>query len=456
MPFALYLLALAVFAQGTSEFMLSGLVPDIAHDLRVSVPAAGALTSAYAAGMVVGAPLMAVMALRWSRRRALLTFLSAFLLVHVVGAVTTSFGVLLATRAVGALAGAGFLAVAVATAAGMVAPDAKGRATSVLLGGVTVACVAGVPAGALLGQVWGWRSAFWAVALICVPALVAIVRSIPPDRSLPPSRSVPPGHIGPTGGADGASGPDASGPGASGPGASGPGVSGPGAAGSGASGGGASGGGVRGEARALRDRRLLAVLLLGALVNGATFCAFTYLAPLVTAVTGLGAHAVPVVLALFGAGSFAGVTVAGRLSDRWPGRVLAIGGVALLLGWVTLAFAAGNPVVTCVLAFVQGALSFGVGSALIAQALYAAAGAPTLAGAFATAALNVGATVGPWAGGAAIGAGLGFRGPLWVSAALVAVALVLALISRPSSRAAASGALPPRRTGEDPARRPHV
>ncbi|MFG3438285.1 Cmx/CmrA family chloramphenicol efflux MFS transporter [Nonomuraea sp. NPDC047897] len=407
MPFALYLLALAVFAQGTSEFMLSGLVPDIAHDMRVSVPAAGALTSAYAAGMVVGAPLMAVMALRWSRRRALLTFLVAFLLVHVVGAVTTSFAVLLATRAAGALAGSGFLAVAVATAAAMVPPDAKGRATSVLLGGVTVACVAGVPAGALLGQVWGWRSAFWAVALVCVPAVVAVVRSVP---------------AGPAGGVPG----------------------------------GVTGSGARGEARALRDRRLLAVLLLGALVNGATFCAFTYLAPLVTAVTGLGAAAVPAALALFGAGSFVGVTVAGRLSDRRPGQVVAVGGAALLLGWVTLAVAAGNPVAALVLAFVQGALSFAVGSTLIARALYAAAGAPTLAGAFATAALNVGATVGPWAGGLAIGAGHGFRGPLWVSASLVAVALLLALVSRPSSRAAASGALPPRRTGADRAPRPHA
>jgi DHA1 family chloramphenicol resistance protein-like MFS transporter len=375
--------------------------------MRVSVPAAGALTSAYAAGMVVGAPLMAVMALRWSRRRALLTFLVAFLLVHVVGAVTTSFAVLLATRAAGALAGSGFLAVAVATAAAMVPPDAKGRATSVLLGGVTVACVAGVPAGALLGQVWGWRSAFWAVALVCVPAVVAVVRCVP---------------AGPAGGAPG----------------------------------GATGSGARGEARALRDRRLLAVLLLGALVNGATFCAFTYLAPLVTAVTGLGAAAVPAALALFGAGSFAGVTVAGRLSDRRPGQVVAVGGAALLLGWVTLAVAAGNPVAALVLAFVQGALSFAVGSTLIARALYAAAGAPTLAGAFATAALNVGAAVGPWAGGLAIGAGHGFRGPLWVSASLVAVALLLALVSRPSSRAAASGALPPRRTGADRAPRPRA
>lgn len=161
MPFALLLLGLAVFAQGTSEFMLSGLVPDIARDLQVTVPAAGALTSAFAVGMVVGAPLMAALGRRWSRRGALLGFLIVFLAVHVVGAVTDSFGVLLATRVVGALANAGFLAVALVAATGMVGPEAKGRATSTLLAGVTLACVVGVPAGALLGQLWGWRSAFW-------------------------------------------------------------------------------------------------------------------------------------------------------------------------------------------------------------------------------------------------------------------------------------------------------
>ena len=179
MPFGLYLLGLAVFAQGTSEFMLSGLVPDIAREMGVSVPAAGSLTSAFAAGMVVGAPLMAVLARRWSRRAALLGFLGVFLVVHVVGAVTDSFAVLLVTRVVGALANAGFLAVAVVTAVAMVDADAKGRATSVLLGGVTVACVAGVPGGALLGQLWGWRAAFWAVVVLSVPALFAIVRSVP-------------------------------------------------------------------------------------------------------------------------------------------------------------------------------------------------------------------------------------------------------------------------------------
>ncbi|ARX87492.1 chemotaxis protein [Streptomyces alboflavus] len=196
MPFVLYLLSLAVFAQGTSEFMLSGLVSDIAADMEVSVPAAGSLTSAFAVGMIVGAPLMAVLSLRWPRRRALLGFLVTFLLVHVVGALTTSYAVLLGTRVVGALANAGFLAVALATATTLVAPDAKGRATSILLGGTTLACVVGVPGGALLGQLWGWRAAFWAVALISVPAVVAVTKAVPPSapalvtpRAVPPSAS---------------------------------------------------------------------------------------------------------------------------------------------------------------------------------------------------------------------------------------------------------------------------
>ncbi|MHC5258570.1 Cmx/CmrA family chloramphenicol efflux MFS transporter [Streptomyces sp. UC4497] len=387
MPFALHLLALAVFAQGTSEFMLSGLGPDIAHDLGVSIPAAGALTSAFAIGMIVGAPLTAVLAVRWPRRPALFGFLLVFALVHVVGALTSSFSVLLGTRVLAALANAGFLAVALATAVSMVAPDAKGRATSILLGGTTLACVAGVPGGALLGQLLGWRAAFWAVALICVPAMIAVLRSVPAE-------------------------------------------SGPGARGD-----------VRAEARALRSPRLLTVLLLGALVNAATFCTFTYLAPVATEVTGIGEAWVPALLALFGLGSFAGVSAAGRLSDTYPKRVLVLGGAALLLGWVVFACAAGNVAATLVLAFVQGALSFAVGSTLIAQALYAASGAPTLAGGLATAALNVGAALGPWAGGLAIGGGLGYRGVMGVSALLVALAFVVTCVARVVRRRAGGGAV---------------
>lgn len=175
-------------------------------------------------------------------------------------------------------------------------------------------------------------------------------------------------------------------------------------------------------------------LLLGALVNGATFCAFTYLAPLVTDVTGVGAGWVPAVLAVFGLGSFVGVGLGGRLADTRPVPLLVGGGAALLLGWTVLALTAGNPVAAVVLVFVQGALSFAVGSALVSQVLYAAAGAPTLGGGFATAALNVGAAIGPWCGGAALTAGLGFRSPLWVSALLTALALVLAGVAHGARR----------------------
>ncbi|MFF4624868.1 Cmx/CmrA family chloramphenicol efflux MFS transporter [Nonomuraea jabiensis] len=383
MPFAVYLLGLAVFAQGTSEFMLSGLIPGIARDLQVSIPAAGLLTSAFAIGMVVGAPLMAVLSLRWSRRFALLAFLVTFLVVHVAGALTTSYGVLLGTRVIAALANAGFLAVAMATAVALAPSDAKGRATSVLLGGVTIACVAGVPGGALLGEVWGWRSAFWAVAVALVPAIVAVLKSVPA-------------------GAPGPAGPRA-----------------------------------RGELRALRRPRLLVLLVLAGLVNGGTFCTFTYLAPLLTGDAGIGSSWMPLMLALFGLGSFAGVTVSGRVADRRPIRLLVLCGPALAAGWAVFALTAGAPVPAVVLVFVQGTLSFAVGSTLISQVLYAATGAPTLAGGFATAALNVGATLGPWLGGLTIGAGLGLRSPLWVSALLVAAALVTAAVAhalgRPSS-----------------------
>ncbi|NJP89631.1 MFS transporter [Nonomuraea sp. FMUSA5-5] len=377
MPFAVYLLGLAVFAQGTSEFMLSGLVPGIAADLGVSIPAAGLLTSAFAAGMVVGAPLMAALSLRLSRRAALLAFLIVFLAVHVLGAVTTSYEVLVATRVVAALANAGFLAVALATAVALAPSNATGRATSVLLGGVTLACVAGVPGGALLGEVWGWRSAFCAVALALVPAIVAVLKSVP-------------------GGAPGSA--------------------------TGAS----SGGAVRGELRVLRRPRLLVLLLLGALVNGATFCTFTYLAPVLTGASGIGSSWMPAMLALFGAGSFAGVTIGGRIADRRPVPLLVVGGLALAAGWAAFALAAGAAVPAIVLVLVQGTLSFAVGSTLITQVLYAATGAPTMGGAFATAAFNVGATLGPGLGGLAIGAGLGLRSPLWVSAAMVGLALAVA------------------------------
>ncbi|ALC25117.1 Cmx/CmrA family chloramphenicol efflux MFS transporter [Streptomyces pristinaespiralis] len=376
MPLPLYLLALAAFAMGTSEFMLAGLLPDIASDLGVTIGTAGTLTTAFATGMIVGAPLMAGLARNRPGRSSLLGFVLVFAAAHVVGAVTPSFPVLLATRVVAALANAGFLAVALTTAATLVAPDKKGRALAVLLSGTTLAVIAGVPGGSLLGALLGWRATFWAVAALCLPAAIGVLTRIP---ALPV-------HQGAAGGPA-----------------------------------------LRAELARLTSPRLLLVMLLGALVNAATFASFTFLAPVVTGTAELGELWVPVTLVLFGVGAYAGVTVAGRLSDRHPGPVVAVGGPLLLIGWPALAVLAHRPVALLTLVFVLGALSFALGSTLIARVLYEAAGAPTMAGSYATAALNVGAAAGPLVAATTLGTAAGDLGPLWASGLLVLVALLVAV-----------------------------
>ncbi|MFD3585870.1 Cmx/CmrA family chloramphenicol efflux MFS transporter [Streptomyces sp. NPDC058683] len=375
MPLPLYLLAMAVFAMGTSEFMLAGLLPDIASDLDVTVGTAGVLTSAFAIGMIVGAPLVAALARNWSRRFSLLGFIVTFAGAHAVGALTTSFPVLFATRIVAALANAGFLAVALTTAATLVPPGKKGRALAVLLSGTTVATIAGVPGGSVLGALFGWRATFWAVAALCVPAALGILKGIPARRVKEEATGGP---------------------------------------------------ALRGELAQLAKPRLIVVMLLGALVNAATFASFTFLAPVVTDTAGLNELWISVALVLFGIGSFTGVTVAGRLSDQHPGPVIAVAGPLLLIGWPVLAVLADKPVALLALVFVQGALSFALGSTLITQVLYEAAEAPTMAGSYATAALNVGAAVGPLIAATTLSTPAGNTGPLWSSGLLVAVALLIA------------------------------
>lgn len=375
MPLPLYLLALAVFAMSTSEFMLAGLLPDIASDLDVTVGVAGTLTSAFAIGMIVGAPLVAALARSWPTRPVLLGFVLVFAVAHAVGAVTMSFPVLLTTRVIAALANAGFLAVALTAAAGLVPPDRKGRALAVLLSGTTAATIAGVPGGAVLGTALGWRATFWAVAVLCLPAALGILKGIPEGRAANEAADRP---------------------------------------------------ALRAELVQLARPRLVLVMLLGALVNAATFGGLTFLAPVVTDSAGLGELWISVALVLFGTGSFVGVTVGGRLSDRSPGPVFTVGGPLLLIGWPAVAVLASEPVALLTLVFVQGALSFALGSTLITRVLYEAAGAPSMAGSYATAALNVGAAVGPVVAAATLGTEAGVLGPLWASGLLVAVALLIA------------------------------
>ncbi len=373
MPLFVYVLGLAVFAQGTSEFMASGLVPGIAGELSVPVGAAAALTSAYAVGMIFGAPAMAVLSARWPRRRALAGFLTAFVVVHVIGAVTTSFPVLFGTRIVAAVVNAGFLAVAMPVAVALAPQGKQARATAILLSGITLSCVAGVPAGAVLGDLAGWRSAFWAVAALCLPALVLVFRSAPADAASPSEVS------------------------------------------------------IRREMRELKSPPVRQAMLLGALVNGATFTTFAFLAVIATDVAHLPAGAVSGLLAAFGVGAFLGVTVAGRKGNGELRRGLVLGLCALPAGWAALAMTGAQPVALFVLATVQGGLSFGCGSALIARVMHVAPGAPALGGSFATVAFNVGAFVGPVLAGFVTESTGDYRDAVLISAAIAVVALPLVL-----------------------------
>lgn len=377
MPFVLYLLALVVFAMGTSEFMLSGLVQDIAAGFDVPVGTAGVLTSAFAVGMVVGAPLMAAVTRRLRVRGILLAFILLFAAAHVVGATTSDFTVLVVTRMVAAFVNAGFLAVALAASSRLVGPTKKGRAVAVLLAGTTVATVAGVPAGAALGAAWGWQSTFWAIAVLCVPAAVGVAIGFNPRVASLTDEERPPE--------------------------------------------------LTSEIAQLVAPRLVMAMMLAALVNAGTFAALTFLSPVATDVAGLERWWVPIVLVLFGIGSFAGVTIAGRLSDRRPRPVLIIGGVSLTVGWVALAVCSSSPTAFLCLVFVQGVLSFGVGSTLITRVLYAASAAPTMGGSYATAALNVGAVAGPLVGAMALATPLGLTGPIWVAAIASGLALLVAI-----------------------------
>ena len=415
MPIGVFVLAAAVFAQGTSEFMMSGLLARTAADFGVSLGTVGLLTSVYAVGMVLGAPTMAATMGRWPLRRSATTFLTLFCVAHIVGdqrmkrpkaliswssgkdsafalqevlragefeivgALTTDFAVLVATRAVAAVANAGFLAIVLAALPRLVGPALVGRATSIIVSGVTVACIAGVPAGTLLGQLWGWRSAFWAVAVVSAAVLVPVASMVPRD---------------------------------------GAGV-------------GASDRSMRSEWAVLGVRTVRSAVIVAVLVNAATFAAFTYLGTIAAGIAGASSVWVPLVLALFGLGSFVGVTLTGRYTDRHGRSIITVGTAGLVGVWALAAITAHTMAGFAAMTLLTGAAAFGVGSALIATIVRTAApAAPRLAGALATTALNIGAVLGPVGAGMAVDRAETPVAALWCAAGPAAVAAAIVLLDR--------------------------
>ncbi|MFI0371324.1 Cmx/CmrA family chloramphenicol efflux MFS transporter [Actinomadura sp. 1N219] len=369
MPLAVFVLGMAIFAQGTSELMLAGLLPGMADDLGVSVPEAGLLISAFAIGMLAGAPVLAVLTRRWSQRRALLAFLAAFAATHVIGALTSDYWVLFATRVVGAFVYAGFWAVAAATAIGLVPANARGRAMGIVAGGLTVAAIVGLPAGTVIGQHLGWRAAFWTVAAMSVVAMAGVAATIPAGR---PAGESPR---------------------------------------------------IRDELRAVAVPRLWLLYGTIALATSGLMVTFSYLGALLEETTRVAEAWVPAVLALYGAGALIGITAGGRTADTRGVQTLYVGFGGLVLVSVALALTAGSPAPAVALVFLLGLVGFGTNPTLNSRAFGMVEGSATLVAAGNVVAFNVGITAGPWLGGLAIDAGAGLASTAWIGAGLGVLAL---------------------------------
>ena len=374
MPSAVYILGLAIFAQGTSEMMLAGLLTEMAGDLGVSIPQAGLLISAFAVGMLIGAPILAVATAHRSRRAALTAFLAVFVVTHIVSALTSDYGVLFAMRVVGAFVYAGFWSVAAVTVVGMVPSTVRGRAMSILAGGLTLATIIGLPAGTFIGQHLGWRAAFWAVALISAVVMFAVVLVVPNGRS----EQAP---------------------------------------------------AVRKELRALATRPVLLLYGTTMVATSALLVTFGYLGALLPETTGLSESWVPVVLGVYGVGSLVGLLVGGRTADAHPLSSLGIGITGLVISSVLLALTAQYLIVV-VAVFLVGAFGFGTNPVLNSRVFTLAPAAGTFGAAGNVMSFNVGITVGPWLGGLAIGAGAGYPSIAWIGAGLGLVALLLVAASR--------------------------
>ncbi len=363
--FALALLALSMggFTIGTTEFVTMGLIREIADGVSVSIPSAGHVISAYALGVVVGAPVLAFFGARWPRRGLLVALLAAYGVFNALSAVAGSFGMLLLARFLDGLPHGAYFGVASLVAASLAPEGRKGRAVALVMIGLSVANVIGVPGVTWMGQHLGWRSAYWAVAvlsLVTVALVLAFVPSVPGDKGAT---------------------------------------------------------GLR-ELRAFAHLQVWLTLLAGAVGFGGMFAVFSYIAPTVTEVGGLGDGAVPLFLLVFGVGMVIGTFAAGELADWSILRSLL--GSSIGMGLVLLAFWALAPHGYWLLPVAFG-ITF-LGSVLVVnlqlRLMDVAGEAQTLGAAMNHASLNVANALGAWLGGLVIAAGHGYRAPALVGVGL--------------------------------------
>ncbi|WP_395571150.1 MFS transporter [Streptomyces sp. BK79] len=374
LPLVVYVLSLGTFLMGTTEFVVAGLLPEISADLQVSVAQAGLLITVFAVGMIVGAPLMAMLTLRLPQRWTLLLALGIFAVGHVVVAVGSSFGLLLAARFLTALATGAFWAVANVVATHAAGPAASSRALGVVGAGAMLANVVGVPLGAFAGQLMGWRGPFWALAALGAAAMVLIARQVPRDA-----------------GGDQA-------------------VS------------------VRSELSALRSGRLWLALVACVTTTGGVLSTYTYISPLLTDRAGLAAGLVPLILVGFGVGALAGFLVGGRLGDRRPYLTTIVAPAVTTVLLLALCLLSGHAAPTVVLVALLGLFGLGANPVLISLAVRFAGKAPTLGSALTVSAFNLGTAIGSFAAGRALDSALGATGPAAVGTAVAALTLIPTIV----------------------------
>lgn len=396
MPAVVYVLGLGIFAMTTSEFMVSGMLPELASALNVSISAIGYLVSAYAIAMALGGPFVSAALTRLSHARALVLLLGAFLAGQVLGALATGYPMLVVSRVITGCAEAAFFGVGLTVAMDTVPPRLAGRAASVVLGGLMVSSVLGLPLATFLAQWAGWRGAFWAVAGLVLVAGVAVLVTV---RRPVAGRVGAAVHAGAETGAGAGSGAGAR------------------AAADG------SAGGLRAELALFRNRRLWAVYGTSMLHIGALFAAFSFFAAIFIDVTGFAPGLVPVLLTGYGAAAVIGNMVVGRLADRYPMAVLTLGLAALVVLLAGFAAGAAVPAVVLVTVIGIGMVGLPLNSATIARRMRVVANTPMI-NTVGASVVNVGIAVGPTLGGLAISAGLGLRAPLWIGAALAGLALL--------------------------------
>jgi len=375
-PIALYALTAGAFGIGTTEFVIMGLLLQVAADLHVTLAAAGLLITGYALGVFVGAPLLTAATSRLHRKTALVALMVIFTIGNLASALAPSYAVLMIARVVTSLAHGTFFGVGAVVATGLVAEDRKASAISIMFTGLTVATLLGVPAGAWLGHAYGWRAAFWAVTVIGIVATAIIALWVPPDR----------GDAAPVKFFE--------------------------------------------ELRGIAKLQVLLGLLMTVLGFAGVFTVFTYIQAILTTVTGFADSAVSPILLVFGGGLVVGNLLGGRLADRrlTPTLLGSLILLAVVLG--TMTFALHSKPAMIAFTGLLGIAAFATVAPLQLRVLQkAAGGGQSLASSFNIAAFNLGNAIGAWLGGVVISHGPGIGAVTWVAALVTVSGLAVALVS---------------------------